>query len=50
MIKIYPEDTNCKECSQNYQEECRIFLIPRTRKEAEQRGLKDPNCMEENND
>jgi len=44
--KMKISDPECGGCSQNYQDECRIFQIPRTRKEAEQRGLKDPNCME----
>ena len=42
--EIKPSDLNCRGCSQNYQEECRIFQIPRTHNEAKQRGLKDPNC------
>ncbi len=38
-------DSSCRGCSQNYQDECRIFQIPRTCKEAEYRGKSDAKCM-----
>jgi len=47
LISSYQRKANdsiCRGCSQNYQDECRIFQIPRTRNEAKQRGLKDSNC------
>ncbi|GAG86963.1 unnamed protein product [marine sediment metagenome] len=42
--KVKKNDLGCQGCSQNYQDECRIFQIPRTCNEAKQRSLKDPNC------
>jgi len=41
-------DSSCRGCSQNYQDECRIFQIPRTRREAKFRGKSDPNCVRGN--
>ena len=39
------DDIVCKECSQNWYNECRLYCIPHSKEEAKQRGLKDPNCV-----